>query len=95
MARKIRTTFVKATDEHGEKIRAVGPHGQITVAYNYGAYDMHDAAVLEYLCRFNMSNGFARHDDDRRRKLSRSGRGYVYLLADRPGRADINGLLYR
>jgi hypothetical protein len=101
--RTLRTTFVGATDTNGEKVRVSGPHGQLTVSYDYGAYDMHDTAVSEYLARHNMPGALTFGANDRRRSLTRSGRGYTYLLDDGahadtsggyPTGAYVNGLLY-
>ena len=92
---RLRTTFIGATDTHGEKVRIVGPRGQRTYSYDYGVYDMHDKAVINYM------EGTVSQEDlfelpHPRRTLTRSGRGYTYLIPSdedvrEPSKADEEG----
>lgn len=77
---RLRTTFIGATDFRGEKIKVVGPKGQKTYSYDYSAYDMHDKAVMEYHGEVTQDELFALPHP--RRKLTRSGRGYVYDIPE-------------
>lgn len=79
---RIRTKFIGATDTAGEKIVAFGPQGQRTYSYDYGQYDMHDTAVMRYAEEMDrkVSQDELFELPHPRRRLSRSGRGYVYVI---------------